>query len=269
MPGLWWAKGRSVSKYTIKFHGTGGHCFGVIYKDDVEVWRDKPWPDDGSAEQAGYEKLKKLEREDNPYILYDEQDMSRAAWLYFAIEVTLTSADIQPEDVDDALREIADDLWLEMSEDERAAADERATTLNIKAPRSLGLVDSTADIGSPPPPRAASPFHELADENIDMPAEIEEVIIGVDSGKGDGSYAAVTLGHMLPDGNIHIDKILRGDEAKAFVEEADAVQQLCKEIGYGRTMQLAAHIFEDELGVIWRTVVASVKTERTEEDPGD
>ena len=127
MPGLWWAKGRSVSKYTIKFHGTGGHCFGVIYKDDVEVWRDKPWPDDGSAEQAGYEKLKKLEREDNPYILYDEQDMSRAAWLYFAIEVTLTSADIQPEDVDDALREIADDLWLEMSEDERAAADERAT----------------------------------------------------------------------------------------------------------------------------------------------
>jgi len=53
-----------MAKYTIEYHTTEmlGR-FGVIYKDDVEVWRDKPWPDDGSAEQAGYEKLKELERD--------------------------------------------------------------------------------------------------------------------------------------------------------------------------------------------------------------
>jgi len=76
-----------------------------------------------------------------------EQTMSRAAWLYFAIECTLTSAAVQPEHVDEALRELADDLWLQMSSDERRDADARAAALSISAPRSLGMVDRDVGLG--------------------------------------------------------------------------------------------------------------------------
>jgi len=53
-----------MSKFDIDFETTrdGTRCWGVIYRDGEEVWRDRPWPADGSAQQAGYEKLKKLRK---------------------------------------------------------------------------------------------------------------------------------------------------------------------------------------------------------------
>lgn len=65
----------------------------------------------------------------------DADYMSKAAWLYFAIECALTDTHHGvTEQADDALRDIADELWLEMTEGEIETANERAKTLNIKPP---------------------------------------------------------------------------------------------------------------------------------------
>jgi hypothetical protein len=55
-----------MSEFTISFHTTQGgrKCYGVICKDGIEVWRDRPWPADGSAQQGGYAQLAKLKEED-------------------------------------------------------------------------------------------------------------------------------------------------------------------------------------------------------------
>lgn len=89
-----------------------------------------------------------------------ETRMSPTAQRYFAIEQEILwgrAHGRRPESQDDRLLEESDELWLRMTEDERAAADARgrAYTATKTAP-ALPFLDTSVRIGDSDAPRRAA-----------------------------------------------------------------------------------------------------------------
>jgi hypothetical protein len=89
-----------------------------------------------------------------------EAGMNDAAVSYENLEARILrgrALGILPEETEDVILEEMDDLWLAMSEEERAAANTRtAETTKVSAPESLNLKDIPLSEGTCQLPREAA-----------------------------------------------------------------------------------------------------------------